>query len=60
LRELFQASEHGEDLFDRAPSLTATSRLGSQAAVEDPAAEIAAVVSRYTFDQVSECDHAVL
>jgi 2Fe-2S ferredoxin len=58
-RELSEASEQEEDLLDKAPGLTAMSRLGCQAVVEDPAAEITVVVPRYTINQISERDRAV-
>jgi 2Fe-2S ferredoxin len=51
---LGQASEQEEDLLDRAPGLTPTSRLGCQAVIEDPAAEVVVVVPRFTINQVSE------
>jgi ferredoxin, 2Fe-2S len=52
--QLSEASEQEEDLLDRAPGLTPTSRLGCQAAIEDPGAEIVVLVPRYTINQVSE------
>jgi 2Fe-2S ferredoxin len=52
--ELGEASEQEEDLLDRAPGLTPTSRLGCQAVIEDPDAEIVVVVPRFTINQVSE------
>jgi ferredoxin, 2Fe-2S len=51
---LGEASEQEEDLLDRAPGLTPTSRLGCQAVIEDPDAEIVVVVPRFTINQVSE------
>jgi 2Fe-2S ferredoxin len=51
---LTEASEQEEDLLDRAPGLTPTSRLGCQAVIEDPAAEIVVVIPRYTINQASE------
>jgi 2Fe-2S ferredoxin len=51
---LSEASEQEEDLLDRAPGLTPTSRLGCQAVVEDPDAEIVVVVPRFTINAVSE------
>ena len=54
LNRLGEASEQEEDLLDRAPGLTPTSRLGCQAVIEDPAAEIVVVVPRFTINQVSE------
>lgn len=41
--ELSEASEQEEDLLDKAPGLTATSRLGCQAIIEDVSAEIIVV-----------------
>jgi 2Fe-2S ferredoxin len=52
--KLSEASEQEEDLLDRAPGLTPTSRLGCQAVIEDPGADIVIVVPRYTINQVSE------
>ena len=51
---LSEASEQEEDLLDKAPGLTPTSRLGCQAVLEDPNAEIVIVVPRYTINQISE------
>jgi 2Fe-2S ferredoxin len=53
-RELGEASEQEEDLLDRAPGLTPTSRLGCQSVIEDPDAEIVVIVPRFTINQVSE------
>jgi 2Fe-2S ferredoxin len=52
--ELSEASEQEEDMLDRAPGLTPTSRLGCQAVIQDPEAEIVVVVPRYTINQLSE------
>jgi len=52
--KLSEASEQEEDLLDRAPGLTPTSRLGCQAVVEDAGAELVILVPRYTINQVSE------
>lgn len=52
--KLSEASEQEEDLLDKAPGLTSTSRLGCQAVVEDPNAEITVLVPRFTINQVSE------
>ena len=49
--KLSEAEEREEDLLDRAPGLTPTSRLGCQAVVEDEDAEIVVVVPRYTINQ---------
>ena len=45
--------EEEDDLLDKAPGLTPTSRLGCQAVVTDANAEITIVVPRYTINQVS-------
>ena len=50
---LSPAEESEEDLLDKAPGLTPTSRLGCQAVVEDPDAEIVVLVPRYTINQIS-------
>lgn len=52
--QLSEASEQEEDLLDRAPGLTPTSRLGCQAVIEDAGAEIVVVVPRFTINVVSE------
>jgi len=52
--KLGEASEQEEDLLDRAPGLSPTSRLGCQAVIEDPNAEIVIVVPRFTINQISE------
>ena len=52
--ELSESTDQEEDMLDRAPGLTPTSRLGCQAVVEDPDAEIVVVVPRFTVNQVSE------
>jgi 2Fe-2S ferredoxin len=49
-RRLSPAAEEEEDLLDKAPGLTPTSRLGCQAVVEDPDAELTVVVPRYTIN----------
>ncbi len=54
LDKLSEASEQEEDMLDRAPGLTPTSRLGCQAVIDDPDAEIVVLVPRYTINQVSE------
>jgi ferredoxin, 2Fe-2S len=53
-KNLSEASEQEEDLLDRAPGLTPTSRLGCQAVIEDPDAEIVVMLPRYTINQISE------
>lgn len=50
---LSPAEENEEDMLDRAVGLTPTSRLGCQAVVEDPDAEIVVVVPRHTVNLVS-------
>lgn len=52
--KLSDSSEQEEDLLDKAPGLTPTSRLACQAVVEDPDAEIVVVIPRYTINQISE------
>jgi 2Fe-2S ferredoxin len=52
--KLGEASEQEEDLLDRAPGLTPTSRLGCQAVIDDPNAEVVIVVPRFTINQISE------
>ena len=53
-KRLGEASEQEEDLLDRAPGLTPTSRLACQAVITDSAAEIVVVVPRFTINQISE------
>jgi 2Fe-2S ferredoxin len=50
---LSPSEESEDDLLDMAPGLTPTSRLGCQAVVEDPEAEIEIVVPRHTINQIS-------
>jgi len=52
-RALSEAEEDEEDMLDKAPGLTPSSRLGCQAVIEDPNAEITVVVPRYTINQIS-------
>ncbi len=54
VNELSEAEEAEEDLLDKAPGLTPTSRLGCQAVVESDDAEIVIVVPRFTINQISE------
>jgi ferredoxin, 2Fe-2S len=54
LNRLSEAEDQEEDMLDRAPGLTPSSRLGCQAVVEDPDAQITVVVPRYTINLVSE------
>ncbi len=51
---LTEAEEQEEDMLDKAPGLTPNSRLGCQAVVEDPNAEITILVPKYTINLVSE------
>lgn len=50
IERLSEAEEEEEDLLDKAPGLTPTSRLGCQAVVEDPDAELTVIVPRYTIN----------
>jgi len=52
--KLSEATEQENDMLDKAPGLTATSRLGCQAVVEDPDAEITVLIPRFTINVVSE------
>lgn len=52
-QQLEPNEEQEDDLLDKAPGLTPTSRLGCQAVVTAPDAEIEIVVPRYTINQVS-------
>jgi len=54
LNDLSEATEQEEDMLDKAPGLTPSSRLGCQAVIEQPDAEITVLVPRYTINQVSE------
>jgi len=45
---LSEAEESEEDLLDKAVGLTPTSRLGCQAVVEDPDAEVEVTIPRFT------------
>ena len=51
---LSEATEQEEDLLDRAPGLTPTSRLGCQAVIEDTSAETVVLIPRYTINRASE------
>jgi len=53
-KQLSEATEQEEDMLDKAPGLTPTSRLGCQSVVEDPNAEITVVIPRYTINLTSE------
>ena len=50
---LSPAEENEEDMLDRAVGLTPSSRLGCQAVVQDPGAEIVVVVPLHTVNLVS-------
>lgn len=50
---LSSAAENEEDMLDRAPGLTPTSRLGCQAVIEDPDAEVHVRVPRHTVNLIS-------
>ena len=50
---LSPAEENEEDMLDRAPGLTPTSRLGCQAVIRDPNAEIHVRVPRHTVNLIS-------
>ena len=52
--KLSESSEQEEDLLDKAPGLTPTSRLACQAVIDDPDAEIVVTIPRYTINQISE------
>jgi 2Fe-2S ferredoxin len=50
---LTEAEENEEDMLDKAVGLTPTSRLGCQAVVTDPDAEIVVVIPRHTVNLVA-------
>jgi 2Fe-2S ferredoxin len=50
---LSEAEESEEDMLDKAPGLTPTSRLGCQAVIEDDDAEIVVIIPKYTINQIS-------
>ena len=52
-QQLPPSDESEDDLLDKAPGLTPTSRLGCQAVIADPHAEITVVIPRYTINQIS-------
>lgn len=54
--QLSEASEDEDDMLDRAPGLTPTSRLGCQAVILDHDAEIVVRVPRHTVNLVSGHD----
>ncbi len=53
-KALSEATEQEEDLLDRAPGLTPTSRLGCQAVIEGTSAETVVLIPRFTINRVSE------
>jgi 2Fe-2S ferredoxin len=53
LEKLSSSEETEDDLLDKAPGLTPSSRLGCQAVIEHPDAEIVVVIPRYTINQIS-------
>jgi ferredoxin, 2Fe-2S len=53
LDHLTEAEENEEDMLDKAPGLTPTSRLGCQAVLEDDDVVIEVVVPRYTINQIA-------
>lgn len=53
LEHLTEAEENEEDMLDKAPGLTPSSRLGCQAVLEDDDAVIEVVVPRYTINQIA-------
>jgi len=50
--KLSPSEDSEDDLLDKAPGLTPTLRLGCQAVIEDPNAEIVVRVPRYTINQM--------
>lgn len=53
-KALSEAEEQEEDMLDKAPGLTPSSRLGCQAVVEDPDAEITVIIPKFTINLVNE------
>lgn len=53
MEHLSPSDDAEDDLLDKAPGLTPTSRLGCQAVIEDPDAEIVVRIPRYTINQIS-------
>ena len=54
MEHLSENSETEDDLLDKAPGLTPTSRLGCQAVIEsDDGDEIVVLIPRYTINQIS-------
>ena len=54
MNKLSEAEESEEDMLDKAPGLTPTSRLGCQAVVTDNDAEITVLIPRFTINLASE------
>jgi 2Fe-2S ferredoxin len=52
-QHLSSSEENEDDMLDRAPGLTPTSRLGCQAIVSDPDAEIHIRIPRHTVNLIS-------
>jgi 2Fe-2S ferredoxin len=53
LDRLSEAEENEEDMLDKAPGLTPSSRLGCQAVLQDDDAVIEVLVPRYTINQIA-------
>ncbi len=53
MEKLTPSEENEDDLLDKAPGLTPTSRLGCQAVVTDPDAELEVLIPRFTINQIS-------
>ena len=53
MEQLTPSEENEDDLLDKAPGLTPTSRLGCQSVVTDPDAEIVVLIPRFTINQIS-------
>ena len=53
MERLSSSEDAEEDLLDKAPGLTPMSRLGCQAVIEDPDAEIVVWIPKYTINQIS-------
>ena len=56
LNKLSEATEQEEDMLDKAPGLTPSSRLGCQAVIEDAETDVTVLIPRYTINLVSEND----
>jgi 2Fe-2S ferredoxin len=53
MEQLTPSEENEDDLLDKAPGLTPTSRLGCQSVVTDSDAEIVVLIPRFTINQIS-------